>query len=37
MYTGYSDATLTRNYITNYNYSYITYNKTYYTGYDIVS
>jgi len=37
MYTGYSNASLTRNYLTNYQYPYITYNKTYYDGYHIIS
>ena len=30
MWTGYSDPVLTRNFISNYNYDYVTFNKTYY-------
>lgn len=33
MFTGYSDASLVRNYISNKGFEYVTYNKTYYTGY----
>lgn len=37
MYTGYSDFKLTRNYVDNMGYPFVTYNKTFYTGYEIKS
>lgn len=37
MYTGYSDPLLTRVYISNLDHNYITYNHTYYDGYQVIS
>lgn len=37
MYTGYSDPMMTRVYTSNSHYPYITYNHTYFDGYDIKS
>lgn len=37
MYTGYSDPMITRIYRSNYKKDYVTYNKTYFDGYNIIS